>query len=138
MLSPERGFVWIKKRKKKIAFNCNIAEENVVSAPDVENIYDVPLNFEKDKLSDVILKKLKLKSGKRNLGEWQKLAKIIGNAKKTVKIGIVGKYFATGDFVLSDAYISVIEAIKHASYFSGANRQLNGLTPKFLRKKIKT
>ncbi|MEK7451492.1 MAG: CTP synthase [Patescibacteria group bacterium] len=130
-----------KKRKNKIAFNCNIAEENVVSAPDVENIYDVPLNFEKDKLSDVILKKLKLKSGKRNLGEWQKLAKIIGNAKKTVKIGIVGKYFATGDFVLSDAYISVIEAIKHASYFFGRKPTIEWLNAEIFEKeksKLKT
>ena len=45
------------------------------------------------------------------------LVKTIGTVKKPVKIGIVGKYFGTGDFILSDAYISVIEAIKHAAFF---------------------
>ena len=65
----------------------------------------------------MILKKLRLKPRKSNLQDWVKLLKIIKTAKNPVKIGIVGKYFGTGDFVLSDAYLSVIEAIKHAAFF---------------------
>ena len=105
------------KRKEKIALNCNMRQEDVISAPDIETIYEIPLNFEKDKLSDLILKKLRLKPRKSNLQDWAKLLRAVKSAKNPVKIGIVGKYFGTGDFILSDAYLSVIEAIKHAAFF---------------------
>jgi CTP synthase len=106
-----------KKRKEKIAFHCNVDEEAVISAPNVNSIYEVPVNFERDGLSKVILKKLNLKPKKQDLKEWRKLAKDIRDAKSSVKIGIVGKYFTTGSFVLSDSYISVIESIKHAAFY---------------------
>jgi CTP synthase len=106
-----------KKRKEKIALNCNMREENVISAPDIETIYEVPTNFEKDKLSDLILEKLQLKARRSDLKAWDGFVKTIKTVKKPVKIGLVGKYFGTGDFILSDAYISVIEAIKHAAFF---------------------
>lgn len=105
------------KRKEKISFNCNLQEKDIISAPDVESIYEVPVNFEKDKLSDLIIEKLKLKSRGKDLRQWQKLARTISQTNKSVKIGIVGKYFSTGEFVLADSYISVIEAVKHAAYF---------------------
>ncbi len=105
------------KRKEKIALFCNVEPEAVISAPDVESIYDVPLNFEKDGFGKVILKKLGLKNGaKTDFNGWGKFVKKVHQAKKKIKIGVVGKYFNTGDCVLSDSYISVIEAIKHASY----------------------
>ena len=95
---------------------CNIPERCVISAPDVESIYEIPINFERDDLSRLILKKLDLSYRKTNLKGWYNLMENIKNPKGKVKIGVVGKYFDTGDFVLSDAYISVIEAIKHAAY----------------------
>ena len=104
------------KRKEKIALFCNINKEEVISAPDSESIYEVPLNFEDDNLSEIILKKLKVRPKKTNLEDWRALVNKIKKAKKQVNIGIVGKYFGTGECVLSDAYISVIEAIKHASF----------------------
>ncbi|MFZ2187848.1 MAG: CTP synthase [Candidatus Moraniibacteriota bacterium] len=105
------------KRKEKIAVFCSVRQEDVISAPDVESIYDVPLNFEKDHLSEIISKKLDLKVKKQNggLDEWAKAVKRIHDATSEVHIGVVGKYFKTGDYVLSDAYISVIEALKHAA-----------------------
>jgi len=106
-----------KKRKQKIAMNCNLREEDVISAPDVQSIYDIPLNFEKDNLSTTIFGKLKLKPRVKDLREWHRLVATIHGAKKPVKIGVVGKYFGSGAFVLADSYISVIEAIKHAAAF---------------------
>jgi len=79
----------------------------------------VPLNFEKDGLSKIILKKFGLSPRKRDLREWKRMVSKIKNAKEEVKIAVVGKYFKTGDFVLSDAYISVLEAIKHAAFSLG-------------------
>ncbi|MCJ7786749.1 CTP synthase [Patescibacteria group bacterium] len=104
-------------RKRKISIFCNVAKEDVISAPDVDSIYEVPINFEKENLGSRILKKFGLKAKKQNLGDWQKLIKTIKTAKKPVKIGIVGKYFETGNFTLMDSYISIIEAIKHSAAF---------------------
>ena len=105
-----------KKRKQKISFNCGIKEKDVISAPDISSVYEVPVNFEKDHMSDLVLEKLGLRSKKKDLSNWRRLVAKIRRVSKPVKIGIVGKYFATGDYVLSDSYISVIEAIKHSAY----------------------
>ncbi|MDD4900689.1 MAG: CTP synthase [Patescibacteria group bacterium] len=107
------------KRKEKIQFMCGMQAGDVISAPNVESIYDVPVNFEKDKISERLLEKLALRARKRDLHEWSRLAKAVKTMKKTVKIGMVGKYFGSGDFVLTDSYISVIEAVKHAAYSCG-------------------
>lgn len=104
-------------RKKKISIFCNVREEDVISAPDVESIYEIPINFEKDNLGKLILKKFGIRVKKENLKDWQRLVKVIKTSKKKVKIGIVGKYFETGDFTLADSYLSVIEAVKHSAWF---------------------
>lgn len=101
-------------RRKKIAIHCNVRKENVISAPDIDSIYDVPLNFEKDNLGERLLEKLGLEVRTTDINDWAEMVKKCNNSGKTVKIGIVGKYFMTGNFSLSDSYISVIEAIKHA------------------------
>lgn len=103
-------------RKRKISTFCNLPAEDIISAPDIKTIYEVPLNFEKDKIGERILKKFNLRAKKKNLNDWQNLVNVIKNATKRTDIGIVGKYFSTGDFVLSDSYISVIEAVKHAAW----------------------
>lgn len=102
-------------RREKLAIFCGVKPENVISAPDVKSIYDVPINFEKESFGNQILKHFGLKPRQKDLRDWSAFVQKIQKAKKEVKIGIAGKYFATGDFVLSDSYISVIEAIKHAA-----------------------
>jgi len=127
-----------KKRKEKIAMFCNIPERYVISAPDIESIYEVPINFERDDLSRLILKKLALKYNKTNLSLWFDLVEKIKKPKREIKIGIIGKYFGTGDFVLSDAYISVIEAIKHAAYHFQVKARIDWLNSEsFEREKQK-
>ncbi len=119
------------KRKEKLAIWCNVHADNIISAPDVDSIYDVPLNFERDHLSDLLLKMLS-KRGKQDsdMNEWRKFANHAHNGKKKVTIGIVGKYFDTGDFVLSDAYLSVIEAIKFSSYALGVMPEIDWINAK--------
>ncbi|MCK4918688.1 MAG: CTP synthase [Candidatus Pacebacteria bacterium] len=121
-----------KKRKEKIALFCNIDANNVVSAPDVESIYDVPLNFEKDKISDLIVEKLNLQKRvkKSNLNTWKNFVKKIHNGGKQLDIAIVGKYFDSGDFFLSDAYISVIEAVKFSCYKIDCKPKIHWLNSK--------
>ena len=105
------------KRKEKIQFMCGLEAGDVISAPNVESIYEIPINLEKDNISSRILKKLSLKPKYEDLKEWRAFIETVQNPKGEVKIGIVGKYFGSGDFVLTDSYISVLESIKHASYF---------------------
>ena len=115
-------------RKRKISIFCNVAQEDVISAPDIESIYEVPINFEKENLGNRILKKFNLRSKKNNLKDWKALVKTIKGAKKPVKIGIVGKYFETGKFTLIDSYISIIEAIKHACWFYKRKPEIHWLS----------
>lgn len=109
------------KRKEKIAISCSVPVENVISAPDINSVFDVPLNFEKDNLGGILMKVLHLKSKKGNDGmmAWENFAKKVKSVTKPVNIAIVGKYFNTGDFVLTDAYVSVLEAIKYSAYKLG-------------------
>jgi CTP synthase len=106
-----------KKRKEKIARFCNVRPENVISAPDVESIYDIPLNFEADKLSLRLCEVLNLPvDTNANLAPWKRFVKRSKNGTDRVSIAVVGKYFQSGDFVLSDVYLSVLEAIKYSAY----------------------
>jgi CTP synthase len=105
------------KRKEKIAFNCNMQPEDVISAPDVKSIYEVPVNFENGGLTDRLMKKLDLRPRPKDMQEWRAMVRTIRAKKPSVKIAIVGKYFGSGNFILADSYISVIEAVKHAAYF---------------------
>ena len=116
-------------RRKRLAMNTGIEEEDVISAPDVKNVYQIPLNFEKQGLTQRILRKLKLKRrpttiGKGMLTDWKIFVKNSERAKKPVKIAMVGKYFASGSGVLSDSYVSVIEAIKHAAFAQGLRPEI--------------
>ncbi len=103
-------------RKQKISIFCNVSPEDVISAPDVESIYEVPLNFEREQLGKRIMQKFNLPTRVNHLRQWKRMVDTAKDAKKTVRIAMIGKYFATGAFVLSDAYISVIEAVKHAAW----------------------
>ncbi|MEK9201770.1 MAG: CTP synthase, partial [Patescibacteria group bacterium] len=119
------------KRKEKISISCNVQPANVISAPDIESIYDVPLNFEKGKIGEKILKNLHLRrKGNDGMGDWKSFVERMRSAKNEVNIAIIGKYFDSGDFVLSDAYISVIEAIKFSAYKLGIKPKLTWLNSK--------
>ncbi len=106
-------------RAKRLSFNTGIEEGDIIPAPDVTNIYRVPLNFEKFHITDKILKKLKLKRRQKDLEKWREFVTKAENPTQEVKIAIVGKYFTSGDGILIDSYISVIEALKHASFTLG-------------------
>jgi len=112
------------KRKQTIALNCSMDIKDIISAPNVESIYEIPLNFERGNLSERVLEKLKVKSQERDLAEWRRMVDRVHAGKKPVKIGIVGKYFGSGNFVLTDSYLSVLEAIKHAAAINDAKAKI--------------
>ena len=122
-------------RREKLAIHCNVPKENVIAAPDIDSIYEIPINYEKDNLGELLLNKMRLKIKKQDMNEWRRMVNVVKNAKQEVNIGIVGKYFATGDFCLSDSYISVIEAIKHACVANKCKAKLSWINTEEIEKK---
>ncbi len=105
------------KRKEKVAYYCNMSQEDVISNPDMDSIYQIPLVFHEQQFDHKVLKKLNLTSKKTGLKSWKKLVdNIFSQKKETVNIAIIAKYIATGDYELKDSYTSLIESLKHASW----------------------
>lgn len=112
------------KRKERLALFTNVQMEDVISNPDVSSIYEVPQILSDQNVGERILKKLGLKEGHKDLKQWRSLVEKISSLTSEAKIAVVGKYFATGDFQLEDVYISVIEALKHASWANNKRPRL--------------
>lgn len=102
---------------EKVSMFCNVSEDCVIENLTLPNIYEVPLALEKDHLSEVVLKQLGMDAEAYpiDLDKWQKMVHKQNHPTKEVTIGLVGKYVA-----LHDAYLSVVEALKHAAYSCGA------------------
>jgi len=118
-----------------------VRPEHVISAPDISSIYDVPANFLEDKIDLYVTRILKLPNRKADLSKWKAFAKKAQLDMPVKNIAVIGKYFATGDFVLSDSYLSVIEAVKHAAYAQGVTPKLHWLSSQDFEKepqKLKT
>lgn len=94
--------------RNKIALFCNIPPECVIQNLTASTLYEVPLWLANEGLDTVVVERLKLNAGERELDGWKNAVGRIKNAKKTVKIALVGKYIA-----LRDAYLSVAEALRH-------------------------
>lgn len=119
-----------RKRKEKIATFCNVTPEHVISAPDVASIYDVPLNFERDGMSRKLCDILAIRKCRNtvDLRAWKAFVAKAKRASRPVRIAVVGKYFSSGDFILSDVYISVLEAIKYSAYHQGLKPEIEYLS----------
>ncbi|MFC1726200.1 CTP synthase [candidate division KSB1 bacterium] len=109
MLICRTKFSLDKATKNKISLFCNVYPEDVIEAPDVETIYEIPLIFEKQKLSEHLARLLKLKWQKPELSSWKKFVNKVKNPAHNIKIALCGKYTA-----YYDAYKSIIEAFIHA------------------------
>jgi len=103
------------RRKERLSLFCNLSKEDIISNPDLPNIYRVPLFLDKQRIAERIIKKLGLKGKKKKLKKWVEFVDKWENPKGKIRVAVVGKYFATGDFTLSDAYLCVNEALKHAA-----------------------
>jgi CTP synthase len=125
------------KRREKISLSSGVPLENIISNPDVKNIYEVPLWLEKQKLDKKIIRALGLKRKivhSRNLENWKKIVSKSKKAKNIVNIGIVGKYQKTGDYLLSDSYVCVVESLKHAAFSLGLQSEINWIDSSSLEK----
>ena len=117
--------------KKKIALYCNVDEKAVITAKDVEFIYDVPLVFHREGLEDIILKLLKLSSPREpDLSDWERIIHTLHSPKFEVTIGIVGKYVN-----LQDSYKSLNEALIHGGIANQARVHLEWIEAEEIEKK---
>ncbi|TAJ13671.1 CTP synthase [Marinilabiliaceae bacterium JC017] len=100
--------------RKKVALFCNVDNKSVIQSIDVPTIYEVPVKMQEEGLDETVLNKLQLPANKKpELKEWKAFLTKLKNAKKEVKIGLVGKYVE-----LADAYKSIIEALIHAATYN--------------------
>ncbi len=118
-----------KKNKEKIALFCSVPENCVISNPNVKSLYEVPLIFEEQGLSDIIFEKFDVKPKKRDMKEWKDLVEGDRNPKKKVTIGIVGKYTH-----LEDAYLSIKEALHHAGIKNDCRAEIKWVEAEELEK----
>jgi len=121
-------------RKNKIALFCGVKEDDIISNPNLENVYELPLIFEQQKLGEKILKKLNITTKSSDLKSWKTFIEKTKNVKKVIKIGIVGKYFDIGKYKLPDSYVSVIEAIKHAAWHNDVKPEIEWIDSKIFEK----
>jgi CTP synthase len=109
--------------KDKISLLCDIDIEAVISAPTSENIYEVPLLLHSEGLGDYVARHLGLEGHEEDLSEWEDMVQRIKSASREVIIGVVGKYVD-----LRDAYLSIIESLKHGGYAHSANVDIRWVT----------
>ncbi len=108
------------RRRERFALFCNMHKENVISSPDVESVYEIPLVLDRQNFAQKIQKRLKLPIKDPNLSEWRSVVdKVKAKKRKDVTIAIVGKYFSTGDYHIRDSYAALLDAIDHASWSVG-------------------
>jgi CTP synthase len=104
-----------KRLKEKIALLSDVPEEGIVSAVDAEVLYEIPLVLHDEGLDDYVCRVLHLTEHEPDLTEWRALVQRVREADDEVHVGLVGKYVN-----LPDAYLSVVEALKHGGYACGA------------------
>lgn len=98
--------------KEKLALFCDVDQEAVIQAMDTDCIYEVPLKLAEQGLDNIVINRLGLQCGSRNLNEWEALVERFKNPNARVVIGLVGKYIE-----LPDAYLSVVESLRHAGIY---------------------
>jgi CTP synthase len=126
------------KRKEKVAFYCNLDKEDVISNPDLPSIYQLPLTFHEQDFDVHVLEKLGLEVKRIDIAPWRKLVEQIdAPTNQKLRVGIIAKYIATGEFELQDSYASLLEAIKHASWFTKKQTEIVFINAEALEKETK-
>ncbi len=113
-------------RREKISMFCNVEPSMVLSAPDCDSIYEVPILFQKQQFTEKVFQLFGLPYDRSSNGmdEWKAVLERMRAPSSEVRIGIIGKYFDIGDFTLADSYVSVIEAVKHAASHLGIRAKI--------------
>jgi CTP synthase len=110
------------RRRERFALFCNVEPEEIISSPDVDVVYEVPQIYLRQHFAEKVINKIGLKAKKPNLNDWKNLvARIKAKKDKAVTIAIVGKYFSTGEYHLTDSYAALMDALHHAAWENGVD-----------------
>ena len=115
--------------KDKLALFCDIDKNSVIECRDAETLYSIPLDLQAQGMDQIVCNHLKLQTNDADMTEWKELLHKVTNLTKEVKIGLVGKYVE-----LQDAYISVVEALKHAGYAFDADVKIKWINAEHVTK----
>lgn len=105
--------------KDKIALFCDIDPKAVIECRDADTLYSIPLALQEQNMDKIVCEHLKLECGEADMTEWIQLVERVTNLSRKTKIALVGKYVE-----LQDAYLSVVEALKHAGYYFDAEVEI--------------
>ena len=105
--------------KRKISLLCDVRMDAIVSAVDSNNIYEIPLVLHNENLDGFVVDHLRLEAAEPDLSHWTSLVRTIEGARRKARIAVVGKYVT-----LPDAYLSVVESLKHAGFANGAQVEI--------------
>ena len=123
-------------RTEKISVNCNLPVANVIPAPNASSIYDIAVNFDNLHLSEKILAKFKLEpKATQTPNPWLEIQALSKIEDPSITVAIVGKYIKSGDFRVSDAYVSIQSALKHAGIVNKCKVNLTYVSSSDLEKK---
>ncbi len=123
------------RRRSRFALFCNVEPENVIDSVDLASPYETPLYLARQKMDEKILEMLGLPLNKLELSAWERMVNTIESRKsKKIKVAIVGKYFATGEYQLRDSYAALLDAIDHASWAEGIEAQVKWIQAEKLEK----
>ena len=115
--------------KEKLSLFCNLKKENIIDCVDAKNIYEIPLKMHEQRIDELVLKHFNLEVNKTNLDDWKKLINTMDNLNKEIEIALVGKYVE-----LHDAYLSVVESLRHAGYKYHTKININWINSENLEK----
>jgi len=108
--------------RQKLALFCNVHYECIIQNKNLSSLYEIPLALEEEGLAEQVIKRLKIKCKEKDLSDWIEMVEKSKHTTTSVKIGLIGKYTE-----LHDAYISIVEALKHAAIFNSAELEMKWL-----------
>ena len=119
-----------REEKEKIALFTNVASKAVISAIDLDSIYRIPVMLHEQKIDEIVCEKFQIKAKPADLSPWNKITKMLDNAKSSIDIAFVGKYVD-----LTESYKSLTEALIHAGLHNNVKVKINFLDSEDIEKK---
>lgn len=123
------------RRRERFALFCHVKYENVIDSPDVLSVYEIPTIFNEQEFDAKLLRALNLPAKKLNLKEWEELVDKIKKPKSNnLRIGIIGKYFTTGEYELRDSYAALLDALNHTGIATDCDPEIVWINSEALEK----
>lgn len=123
------------RRRERFALFCHVKHDHIINSPNVQSIYEIPVGFAEQEFDIKLLESLNLPVRNLELTDWKNyVEKVHAPKERRAKIGIIGKYFATGDYELRDSYAALLESLNHASTHTSTESEIIWINSEELEK----